>query len=416
MSRRDDGLGAYRRKRDASRTPEPVPGEGPLPHGADDTFVVQEHHARRLHWDFRLERGGVLVSWAIPKGMPQDRETNHLAVHTEDHPLEYASFEGEIPRGEYGAGRVIIWDRGSYETEKWSDREVKVVLNGSRVAGRYVLFQTRGENWMIHRMDPPQDPGWRPLPQRVAPMRAVTRRRLPADPERYGFEFGWAGRRVICYAEGGRLRLLDEDVEQPGHERSGTGRGAGRGAMGATGRGTGGGAGRSAGGGAGGGTGRIGVGDRDGAGLDVTDRYPELRRLGAELGARQVVLDGELVALDRDGRPDPALLVRRAGATTPNEIRKASRDIPVTYVVYDLLHLDGRPLLEKPYTERRAALAALDLGDRHWQTSPWFPGEGEAVAKAARAQGLPVLFAKRLDAPYRPGRNTTLWLRIPVSG
>src|SRR4249920_1071807 len=146
-----DKLADYRGKRDASRTSEPVPPapEGATPDGAPasdeasrageappgGTFVIQEHHARRLHWDFRLERGGVLVSWALPKGVPDDPAVNHLAVPTEDHPLEYAGFSGEIPRGEYGAGVVTIWDRGTYETLKWDDREVKVVLHGSRLAG-----------------------------------------------------------------------------------------------------------------------------------------------------------------------------------------------------------------------------------------------------------------------------------------
>lgn len=147
----NDRLDAYRSKRSPERTPEPVPPEGSQPPSGGTTFVIHEHHARQLHWDLRLERGGVLVSWALPKGMPADPETDRLAVPTEDHPLEYASFEGEIPRGQYGAGRVIIWDRGSYEIEKWTDREVKVVLRGARVSGRYTLFRT-GDNWMIHRM------------------------------------------------------------------------------------------------------------------------------------------------------------------------------------------------------------------------------------------------------------------------
>ncbi len=111
-----------------------------MPQGNDDTFVIQEHHARRLHWDFRLERGGVLVSWALPKGLPEDPTGNRLAIRTEDHPLEYASFEGEIPPGQYGAGTVRIWDRGTYETEKWTDDEIKVIVHGSRVSGRYVLI------------------------------------------------------------------------------------------------------------------------------------------------------------------------------------------------------------------------------------------------------------------------------------
>src|SRR5271165_4854482 len=168
-----DRLADYRGKRDASRTPEPVPpadgvarpaGPGPAaePAGGPEParesgagiFVVQEHHARRLHWDFRLERDGVLVSWALPKGMPDDPGVNHLAVHTEDHPLEYATFHGQIPRGEYGGGAVTIWDHGTYELVKWDDREVKVVLHGERLSGGYALFCTdRSDNkdWIIHR-------------------------------------------------------------------------------------------------------------------------------------------------------------------------------------------------------------------------------------------------------------------------
>src|SRR3954463_3930401 len=138
-------LATYRRKRDPARTPEPVPRRSrPQRTGNDDTFVIQEHHATALHWDFRLERGGVLVSWAVPKGLPLDPKDNRLAVHTEDHPIDYGSFEGEIPTGEYGGGKVLLGDRGRYELEKWTDREVKVVFHGTRAEGRYVFFQTRG--------------------------------------------------------------------------------------------------------------------------------------------------------------------------------------------------------------------------------------------------------------------------------
>jgi bifunctional non-homologous end joining protein LigD len=126
--------------------------------------VIQEHHARRLHWDFRLERDGVLVSWALPKGLPEDPKTNRLAIRTEDHPVDYASFEGEIPPGQYGAGTVSIWDRGTYETEKWTDDEIKVVLHGSRVSARYVLIRIGDDQWLMHRMDPPEPVSDQPAP------------------------------------------------------------------------------------------------------------------------------------------------------------------------------------------------------------------------------------------------------------
>lgn len=334
----DDGdkdggpLAEYRGRRDPRRTPEPVPDGEALPRGDDDTFVVQEHHARSLHWDLRLERDGVLVSWAVPKGLPWSPETNHLAVHTEDHPLEYATFEGEIPHGEYGAGKMIIWDRGTYETEKWSEREVKIVIHGSRVSGRYVLFRTRGRNWMIHRMDPPADPGAEPLPETLRPMRAVERRRLPRDPDAWGFEFAWGGRRTAAYVEGGRTRFTDargRAVDGPG-----------------------------------------GLGSR----------------LGAQLGARPALLDGELAAV-------------------------GGREI---YMLYDVLHLDGRPLLDVPYRERRDALDGLGLSGSLWQTAPWFPADGEAVRTAAAEQNLPGVLAKRLDSPYEPGEESDAWRFIPT--
>ncbi|MFC6084319.1 DNA polymerase ligase N-terminal domain-containing protein [Sphaerisporangium aureirubrum] len=237
-----DRLKRYRSKRDPLRTAEPVPAEGPQPAGGDDTFVIQEHHARSLHWDLRLERDGVLVSWAIPKGLPPDPGTNHLAVRTEDHPMEYAAFEGEIPAGEYGGGTMTIWDRGSYETEKWSDREVKVVLRGSRVSGRYVLFRTRDRNWMIHRMDPPDD-GWERPPASLAPMTPVTRARAPREPEAYAWEFAWGGLRALAHVQGGRLTL------------------------------------------------------RSATGADITQEHRWLRPMAGTFGSRSVILDGEIVPL-----------------------------------------------------------------------------------------------------------------------
>src|ERR671928_1575430 len=138
-----DRLESYRAKRDFGNTPEPGAASAQAPAG-DHRFVVQEHHARSLHWDLRLERDGVLVSWAVPKGIPADPERNNLAVRTEDHPLEYLEFQGQIPEGQYGAGTMRIWDRGTYETHKFRDDEVMVTLHGERARGRYVLFRTDG--------------------------------------------------------------------------------------------------------------------------------------------------------------------------------------------------------------------------------------------------------------------------------
>ncbi|MET0699635.1 MAG: non-homologous end-joining DNA ligase, partial [Mycobacterium sp.] len=161
-----DKLSTYRSMRDSKKTPEPVPAAKPAV-GHNNTFVIQEHHARRLHYDFRLERDGVLVSWAVPKNLPDTPSVNHLAVHTEDHPLDYATFEGDIPKGEYGGGKVIVWDAGTYETEKFRDNspdgpekggEVIVTLAGNKISGRYALIQTGGKNWLAHRTKEQPEP------------------------------------------------------------------------------------------------------------------------------------------------------------------------------------------------------------------------------------------------------------------
>ena len=167
-------LDDYRAKRSFGQTPEP--GDEPGGDGDGNRFVIQEHHATRLHWDLRLEHDGVLASWALPRGVPPAPDQDHLAVHTEDHPLAYLDFHGEIPEGQYGAGSMTIWDRGTYEVEKWEPKKVVVRFHGERVRGRYALFATRGKDWMIHRMDSPEE-GFEPMPERLEPWASDGRRR-----------------------------------------------------------------------------------------------------------------------------------------------------------------------------------------------------------------------------------------------
>jgi bifunctional non-homologous end joining protein LigD len=351
-----DRLREYRRKRDRAVTPEPVPEAGPLPAGNDDTFVIQEHHARALHWDFRLERDGVLVSWAIPKGLPTDRRSNHLAVHTEDHPLEYATFGGSIPAGEYGGGHVMIWDRGTYETEEWTPDKVKVVLHGARARGRYVLFRTDPKNWMIHRMDE-AEVGWAPLPDRVAPMLA-TPSGLPADQTGWAYEMKWDGIRAVGYVDGGRLTMRSRN-------------------------------------------------DRD-----VTSSYPELRAFGEAVGSTQLIVDGEIVAFDANGRPSFGRLQQRLGVTAASQTRRLASTHPVVYILFDLLHLDGQSTLSLAYTQRRELLEGLELSGPAWQTPPALDGDGEDLLHATREQGLEGLLAKRMESTYQPGRRSSSWLKI----
>ena len=189
-----DRLGSYRGKRDFGKTPEP---KGRKKGRANDPrFVVQEHRARRLHWDLRLEHDGTLASWALPRGVPAHPDENRLAVNTEDHPLEYLEFEGEIPKGEYGAGTMTVWDRGTYEAEKFRKDEVIATFHGERMRGRYALFRTREKDWLIHRMDPPEDPGYEPMPERLEPMLARSGP-LPRNEQDFGFEVKWDGIRTV---------------------------------------------------------------------------------------------------------------------------------------------------------------------------------------------------------------------------
>jgi bifunctional non-homologous end joining protein LigD len=198
-----DPLAEYRRKRNPKKTPEPFSG---VDEANRSRFVIHQHHARSLHWDLRLEHDGVLASWAVPRGLPRDPARNHLAVHTEDHPMEYLEFAGTIPAGEYGGGKMLVYDTGTYETEKWRDREVMIVLHGTKVSGRYVLFQTSGKDWMIHRMDP-SPPGWTPMPSGVPFAVSRASQRLPAKDEEWAYELEWPGRRVHVPVSGGRAEV-----------------------------------------------------------------------------------------------------------------------------------------------------------------------------------------------------------------
>jgi bifunctional non-homologous end joining protein LigD len=346
-----DKLQVYRAKRDPARTPEPVPPEAPEAPEAGQTFVIQEHHARRLHWDFRLERDGVLVSWALPKGVPDDPAVNHLAVHTEDHPLEYGGFEGEIPRGEYGAGAVTIWDHGRYETEKWAADEVKVRLYGRRVTGGFALFQTRGSQWMIHRER-------QPLPPALRPMLAVTAA-APRDLADWALEMKWDGVRALAFIERGRVRLMSRT------ER------------------------------------------------DITVAYPELAGLGSAVARKQLLLDGEIVVFGADGWPEFEALQPRMHVTSAAQASLLAGQNPVTYLVFDVLALDGRPLFDQKYRDRRALLDELGLAGSFWQTPPSFPGEDfQAVQSVSVAHGMEGVVAKRLDSKYSPGVRTDNWRKI----
>ncbi|MEX1141425.1 MAG: non-homologous end-joining DNA ligase [Thermoleophilaceae bacterium] len=353
-----DRLDDYRRRRDFDATPEPGSRREAAPAGNGELprFVVQEHRARRLHWDLRLEREGTLASWAVPRGIPDHPDEDRLAVRTEDHPLEYLEFEGEIPRSEYGAGAMAVWDGGTYEVEKFRDDEVIAVFHGERLRGRYVLFRTRGDDWMIHRMDPPAA-GVEPMPERIEPMKARTGE-LPSDDDAWAYEVKWDGVRAVAYLDRGHLALIGRN------------------------------------------------------GTDFTPRYPELRGLGGALGAQRAILDGEIVAFDEHGKPSFERLQSRMHLSTEAAAKRRAREIPVVYVAFDLLWLDGHRTTALPYTDRRRVLAGLDLEGPHWRVPGHHEGDGAALLDATAEQGLEGIIAKRLDSPYESARRSSAWIKV----
>jgi bifunctional non-homologous end joining protein LigD len=308
--------------------------------------VVQEHHARRLHWDLRLERDGVAASWAVPNGIPQLPGENRKAVHTEDHPLKYLDWEGEIPEGEYGAGTMKVWDRGVYECHEWTGDKVTATFHGERLAGRYHLFQAgRGESdWMIRRVDPPADPEREPLPDHVSPVDPGPGK-LPRNDRGWAFEVDWPGVRAVAYLEPGRIR-----VESHGE--------------------------------------------------DLSELFPELRGLTRDLGMRPAVLDGVITVFGDDGRPVRDALERRLRPGSPSAAKRRARSTPATYVIFDVLHLDGHDLRALAYGERRELLESLALEGLWGRAPAAHIGDGRAFLEAARAQGLERIVAKRLDRPF----------------
>jgi bifunctional non-homologous end joining protein LigD len=350
----DDALTEYRRKRDFRASPEPSGDE--VPRAANDAtttgrFVVHQHDATRLHWDLRLEGEGVLWSWAIPRCLPWDPHRNNLAVHTEDHPIEYLTFEGDIPSGEYGAGHMFVWDQGEYDLLERKDGKLMIDLWGERVQGRYALFRTGAErDWMIHRMDPPADPERRWPPELVPPMQAQ-----PGEP-RSGDEWAWevrlSGLRVMTTLLAGAVRM------------------------------------------------------HDAAGVDVSDRFIDVRRIGRATGAVEAVLDGVIVG--------DAYHLERRMTGAPMSGRRAAESAPVKLMLFDLVWLEGHPRWDRPWDERRDDLEALDLDGPAWSSVTAHRGDGPALVAAAGQHGVSGLVGKHRDSVYRPGTTTADWIDVDL--
>ncbi len=424
-------LETYRSKRNFAKTPEPEPG--PVGDGSG-RFVVQRHRATRLHYDVRLEIGGVLVSWAVPRGPTLDPDERRMAMRTEDHPIEYFDFEGTIPRGEYGAGDVIVWDWGTFTPEETDDAaaalqagELKFRLEGERLRGRYTIVQTGGKRdafgrktepaqWLlIHKRDEAAVDGWdaeqhptsvktgrtndevaagvepkvqvpapalepppdlgaaRPaaLPDFIKPMLATMTDGAFDDPD-WLYEIKWDGYRVEAVVHPKGVRIWTRNR------------------------------------------------------IDASVYFPDLVGPADWIDAREAVVDGEVVAFDAEGRPDFSRLQDRTGlrgleAATgrrspdaPKLSADERRAIPLAYMVFDLLHLDGSSLLDVPLEDRKRVLRRVLRPHPLVRYAAHVVGDGEAFMRAAAERGLEGVVAKRRASRYEPGKRSRDWLKVKL--
>jgi bifunctional non-homologous end joining protein LigD len=252
---------------------------------------------------------------------------------------------------------MTVWDRGSYQAEKFRDDEVIASFHGERMRGRYALFRTRESDWMIHRMDPPEDPAYEPMPERIKPMLARSGA-LPPREEQFSFEVKWDGIRTVAFCDHGHVELQGRNF------------------------------------------------------TDFTPRYPEVRELARELGARRLILDGEIVAFDSEGRPSFERLQSRMHLASDSAVRRRVKDTPVTYVIFDVLYLDGHSTFPLAYEQRREVLDALELEGPAWRAPAYHRGEGSALLAATRELGIEGIVAKRLDSTYLPGQRNSSWVKV----
>jgi len=375
-------LSEYRKKRDFTKTPEPEPKQTKAGKSRVARFFVQRHNASRLHYDFRLEIDGVLKSWAVPKGPSLDPEVKHMAVMVEDHPLEYGDFEGNIPKGEYGGGSVMLWDHGAFETLGEEDAltqlrrgDLKFRLKGQKLHGTWaiVLMKGRGKGneWLLikKRDEAAETPfdieklAWSvktgrtqdeiaanaddpdSMPEFLEPMGA-TLTDAPPKGRDWIFEVKWDGIRALVYIDRGTLRIYTRNQNR------------------------------------------------------VEEKYPELLQLPKHVNARQAILDGEIVVLDEKG-------VSHFEATIRHEK-------PAHLILFDLLYLDGRDLRREPLSERKKLLASIV---RKWapvRISETFEGHGDRLLEAARAAGLEGLMAKKTSSAYESKRSAS-WLKLKLT-
>jgi DNA ligase D-like protein (predicted ligase)/DNA ligase D-like protein (predicted polymerase)/DNA ligase D-like protein (predicted 3'-phosphoesterase) len=345
-------LEAYAKKRDFSKTPEP---SAKVLEEQGNKFVVHRHHASRLHYDLRLEKDGVLRSWAVPKGLPPYPGVKRLAVQTEDHPMEYLTFDGKIPKGQYGAGEMWIYALGKYQITKDKKDGFYFRLNSKEITGEYRIHKMKEKEWLLERVD---DPQLNFLHQEISPMLSETSDKPPLAND-YIYELKWDGIRALISLEDGQVKIRTRNQN------------------------------------------------------DVTLQFPELQLGEKAFRATNGLFDAEIVCVDADGKPIFKRVINRLMSSGETVIQKLSKTNPVYCYIFDCLYLDGRSLINEPLLRRKEWLADTIRAETPYRVSEHVE-DGQSLFDAAKLHGLEGIMAKKKDSKYMPGKRSDCWIKVKV--
>ena len=343
-------LAEYEKKRDFNKTPEPLRSDLEVP---GSRFVIQRHHASHLHYDLRLEEEGVLKSWAIPRGMPPVPGVKRLAVQTEDHPLKYLSFEGEIPKGEYGGGMMWVYAQGRYEITKEKKNGFYFRLSGRELSAEYRMHLMKGKEWLMERVDTPQvDYFQHPL----KPMLAEASKKVPSGD--YYYELKWDGIRALIYLNEGQLKIYSRNLN------------------------------------------------------DITAQFPDLNVPEQAFRINNAIFDSEIVCLDQDGKANFKKVIKRL--MSKKNFDYESKRSPAYCYLFDCLYLDGRSLINDPQDRRRQWLIdSVRRGETNYRISETME-DGKAFFDAAKRMGVEGIMAKDRTARYTIGKRSKAWIKVKV--
>jgi DNA ligase D-like protein (predicted ligase)/DNA ligase D-like protein (predicted polymerase)/DNA ligase D-like protein (predicted 3'-phosphoesterase) len=344
-------LESYEQKRDFEKTSEPKPQ---LDIGGGNNFVVHRHHATNLHYDLRLEQDGVLKSWAVPRGLPPHPGVKRLAVQTEDHPMKYLTFDGKIPKGQYGGGDMWIYALGKYQITKDKKDGFYFRLSSKEISGEYRIYKIKNKEFLLERVDEPQ---FNFLHRDIEPMLSSSAAEPPATDD-YLYEVKWDGIRALIYLEDGQVRITSRNKN------------------------------------------------------NITKQFPELldaKNFRATCG----VFDAEIVCLDKTGKPEFKKVIHRLQSNGDTTIQKLSKSSPVYCYIFDCLYLDGRSLMNEPLTKRREWLRDAVHTNAAYRISE-VEEDGQLLLEAARAHDLEGIMAKRKDSKYLAGKRSDAWVKIKI--